>query len=68
MIMNDPSNPFEWFPRTTELNCEVKRVIRDVDELPSRSVLPKGKELSGGRGKESKLTTSPTKNVLDVSP
>jgi len=31
MVMNDLSNPFERFPRATVLNCEVQRVVCNVN-------------------------------------
>lgn len=39
VFMNDLSYPSEWFPGGTVLNGEIERVIRDVDQPPSRLVL-----------------------------
>jgi len=66
--MNDLSYSFKWFPRATVLNREIERVIRDVDQPPSRLVLSERLRAKRNLGVELKLTTFPTKNVLEVSP
>ena len=66
--MNDLSYSFEWFSRATVLNREIERVIRDVNKLPSRFVLSERLRRKRRLGDELKLTTFPTKNVLEVSP
>lgn len=68
VVMNDLSYPFEWFTRAAVLNCEIERVICDVDQPPPRLILSERLRTERGLGDELKLTTSPTKNVLEVSP
>ena len=68
VAMNGLPYAFEWFPGATVLNCKVERVIRDVDQSPSLFVLSRKSKQKRKLGEEPKLTTSPTRNVLEVSP
>jgi len=66
--MNNLPYSFEWFSRATVLNRKIKRVIRDIDQPSSRLVLSERLRTKRSLGDELKLTTFPTKNVLEVSP